>query len=248
MVVGVVSADNHLGGLAGGGEGFGLVGGRDVFVATGFFVFLNTLTNAAHGLAGAAEVFFGSEGGKAFLCRKFDVDTNTVSIFSGLVDEFLRGFRNGFEVDVAAEMMVFAKGARDLVDLLHGVIGIANNTGAEEEAFDVVALVEVEGELDDFLGSEPGTRGVAGAPVDAVVAIVDAGVSQENLEEGDAPAIGGIAVANPCAAGRAESFGVFSRRVALVGAAAGTRGIVFGGVGEDGELFLEEQKRTRLLL
>ena len=181
MVVGVVGSDNHLGRLAGGGEGFGLVGSGDVFVAARFFVFFDAKTNAAHGLAGAAEVFFGGEGGETFLCRKLDVDTNTVSIFSGLVDEFLGGFGDGFEVDVATEVMVFAQGAGDLVDLLHGVVGIADDAGAEEEAFDVVALVEVEGELDHFLRGKACARGVAGASIDAVVAIVNAGVGEEDF-------------------------------------------------------------------
>lgn len=196
VVVRVVGADDHLGGLAGGGEGFGLVLAGDGFVAARFFVFLDAHSDAAHGLTSTAEVFLGGEGFEAFLGGEFDVDADAVGVKAGLVDEFLRGFGDGLEVDVAAEVMVLAQGAGDLVDLLHGVVGIADDAGAEEEAFDVVAFVEVEGELDDFLWGEAGARGVAGAPVDAVVAVVDAGVGEENLEQGDAAAIGGVAVAD----------------------------------------------------
>lgn len=86
-------------------------------------------------------------------------------------------------MDVAAEVVLFAEGAGDGDDLFHGVVGIADDAGAEEESFDVVAFVEVEGEFDDFVGGEGGAADVAGAAVDAVVTIVDAGVGEEEFEE-----------------------------------------------------------------
>lgn len=247
VVVGVVGSDNHLGGLTGGGEGFGFGGAGDGFVAAGFFVFFDSHSDAAHGLTRAAEVLFGGESGETFLSGELDVDADAVGVFASLVDELLGGFGDGFEVDVAAEVMVFAQGAGNLVDLLHGVVGVANDAGAEEEAFDVVTLVEVESELYHFLRSEARAWGVAGAPVDAVVAVVNTGVGEENLEEGDAASVGGVAVADSCSAGGAEGFRILSRGVSLVGAATGAGGVVFGGVGENRELFLEGQKKGKLL-
>ena len=43
------------------------------------------------------------------------------------------------------------------------------------------------------------------------------------------------------AAGGAEGFGAFAGGVALFGATTGAGSVVFGGIGEDGEFFLEEQ-------
>jgi hypothetical protein len=60
--------------------------------------------------------------------------------------------------------------------LFHGEVGAADDTGAEEEPFDVVPFVEIEGESDDFFGGEASTADVAGAAVDAVVAVVEADV------------------------------------------------------------------------
>lgn len=99
-------------------------------------------------------------------------------------------------MDIAAEVVGFPEGFRDGDDLLHGVVGIADDAGAEEEAFDVVTLVEVEGELDDFVCGEDGAADVAGSTVDAVVAVVDAGVGKEELEQGNAAAVRSIGVAD----------------------------------------------------
>ena len=140
-------------------------------------------------------------------------------------------------MDVAAEVVLFAEGACDGDDLFHGVVCIADDAGAEEEAFDVVAFVEVEGEFDDFVGGEGGAADVAGAAVDAVVAVVDAGVGEEEFEERDASAIGGVAVADADAAGGADAFAI--EGVSADGAGAGAGGVVFCGVCEDGEFGVE---------
>jgi hypothetical protein len=65
--------------------------------------------------------------------------------------------------------------------LLHGEVGAADDAGAKEESFDIVPLVEVEGEGDDFLGGESGATDVTGSSVDAVVAVVEADVGEEDF-------------------------------------------------------------------
>jgi hypothetical protein len=84
-------------------------------------------------------------------------------------------------VDIAAEVVGFAEGLGDLDDLLHGEVCAADDAGAEEEAFDVVPLVEVEGEGDYFLGGEASATDVTGSSVDAVVTVVEADVGEENF-------------------------------------------------------------------
>ena len=104
--------------------------------------------------------------------------------------------------------------------------------GAEEEALDVVAPVEIERELHHFLGREARAAHVAGDAVDAVEAVVDAVVGEQDLQQRNAAAIGRVAVADAGAGGGAEAA---AARVALGRAAARAGGVVFGGVGEDGE-------------
>ena len=96
-----------------------------------------------HGFAGAGDVLFGGEVGEVYLAGELDVDGDAVGIFSGFGDEVIGCFGDGLEVDVAAEVVDFAEGLGDLDDLLHGEVCAADDAGAEEEALDVVPLVEV---------------------------------------------------------------------------------------------------------
>jgi hypothetical protein len=140
-------------------------------------------------------------------------------------------------VDVAAEVVLLAQHPRDLDDLLHRVVGRADDPRAEEQALDAVAAIEVERQPDDLVDREAGARDVARDPVDAVEAVVDAEVGEEDLEQRDAAAVGRVAVADPRALGRADALA--AERVALRRAARGAGGVVLGGVGEDRELAVE---------
>ena len=57
----------------------------------------------------------------------------------------------------------------------------ADDAGAEEEPFNVITFVEIEGECDDFLGSEASAPDITGTAIDAVVAVVEADVREEDL-------------------------------------------------------------------
>ena len=112
---------------------------------------------------------------------------------------------NGLEMNVAAKLVLDAQRARDRDHLLHGVVGIANDARAEEEAFDVIAPVKIERELNHFLRSETRALHVARRAVDAVKAIVDAVVREQNFQQRNAAAIGRVAVANSGAGGGADA-------------------------------------------
>ena len=92
--------------------------------------------------------------------------------------------------------MVLAERSRNFNELLHRVIAALNHSRTEEETFDVVALVELQREGDNFLRSEPCPRSIAGNAIHAVRAVVNAVIREEDLQQRDAPAIGRIAVAN----------------------------------------------------
>ena len=62
-------------------------------------------------------------------------------------------------MDVTAEVVSDAKGARHLDELLHGVVRRLNDSGGEKESFDVVALIEIEGEVaNDLFGRKRARR------------------------------------------------------------------------------------------
>jgi hypothetical protein len=74
-------------------------------------------------------------------------------------------------VDIALESVVAAQGLGDPDQMLHGVIRRADDAGREEQALDVVALVELDRERHDLLDREAGAGDVRGASIDAIRAV-----------------------------------------------------------------------------
>lgn len=142
----MVGPHDHLGALPGREGGF---------LATLLrFAFGNLVADFVHRLPGAGDVFFRSEILETLLLGEFDVDADAVGVFSGLSDEFVRGFRDGLEMDIASEVMDLAERPGDSHHLLHGEVGAAHDSRTEEEAFDVIAFVEIESQRDDLFGGE----------------------------------------------------------------------------------------------
>src|SRR4029453_15259302 len=93
------------------------------------------------------------------------------------------GVGNSLEVNVAPEIMVLAQAPRDLDHLLHRVVRRADDARREEEALDVVPLVESERELDDLFGREPRAAYIRAFAVDAISAVENAAVGQQDFEK-----------------------------------------------------------------
>ena len=88
---------------------------------------------------------------------------------------------NGFEVDVAAELVDLAQGLGDGNKLLHGVVGRLDDAGGEKETLNIVAFVKVDSQSDDLVRRKTGTRDIGRDAVDAEDAIVGAEVGQQDL-------------------------------------------------------------------
>ena len=166
--------------------------------------------------------------------RQLDVDAEPVGIAAGPREQVGARFGDRLQVDVAAEVVLLAQHPRHLDHLLHRVVGRADDPGAEEQALDAVAPVEVERQPHDLVDREAGARHVARDPVDAVQAVVEAEVGEAGSS------------AARCSGRRARSCGRCrsprSSRCRLPPsesrsrAARGAGRVVLGGVGEDGEL------------
>ncbi len=228
MVVTGVGADDHLRALAGRREGRRL----RLF---GFFVQL--APDRAHRQLDRVNAFFGREAGHAVVGWQLDVHRQAVGPTASLLDQERIGVGNGLEVDVAAELVHLAQLARDRHQLLHRVVGRLDDARAEEQAVDVVAQVKILGQLDHLVDREARPRHVRGAPVDAVLAVVDAEIGEQDLEQRDAAAVRRIAVADAHAGGGAQA--VLAFRAALGRTAAGAGCVVLGRVGQDFELVVE---------
>ena len=80
-------------------------------------------------------------------------------------------------MDIAGEPVLHAKRAGDSDELLHGVVGAANDPRAEEQPFDVIAAVKLERERHDLVGRKARATDTARLAINAITAIVNAVIS-----------------------------------------------------------------------
>ena len=135
-------------------------------------------------------ILFGSEILQLPIGGNLDIHAAAVGIQPRLVKQARTRPRNRFQVDVAAKAVDRAQFLRDVHELFHGVVGAADHRGTEEQPLDVVAAVELQREVDEFPGRKRRARDIVAAAIDAVGTIVLAGVAEQHLQQGNAPAIG----------------------------------------------------------
>ena len=138
---------------------------------------------------------------------------------------------DGLGVDVTGEVILLPEDGQGVGHPLRGVVRVPHHRGAEEKALDVVAPVEVHGQVRQLPGGEHGPGQVVGGPVDAVPAVVAAHVGHQDLQQTDAPPVGGEGVTAP------RRHGLPQPAPGPVPAAGGAGHVVLGGVGEDLQLF-----------
>ena len=168
------------------------------------------------------------------LGRQLDVDRQPVGAAARLRDQRRARLRDRLQMDVAAEEMLLAQRARDRDQLLHRVVGRLDDAGGKEQPLDVVAPVEGEREIDDLLHAEARARHVGGAAVDAIGAVVEAEVRQQDLQQRHAAAVRRVGMADAHAGRGAEP--ALAARVALRRAGRRAGHVILRRVGEDGEL------------
>ena len=188
-------------------------------------------------------LFSGAKDCSDRLARQFDVHRQPVGIQPGFGEQRFVRAGDGFEVDVAAIAVVEPERLRHPHQIRHGVVLAARDAGRQEQSLDAIAPVEIERQPHHLLDRKPRAGHVAGPPADAIGAIVDAEIGQQDLEQRNAAAVRRIGMADRLA-GRAD--------LALAGsplrrARRGARHVVFRGVGENFELLDQGQGHSPIL-
>ena len=194
-------------------------------------------TQTGHRAVNRRAVFFRRQRLQAADGGQLDVDAQAVGIQAGSGQQIRRRIGNGFKVDVAAKVVVFAQHARHFNHLLHGVVRILNDAAGQKQAFNAVAAVKIKRQADNFVHAEARPGHIAADPVDAVQAVISAKVGEQDFQQRNAPTVGRIAVADAAAFRRPDAPS--AQRIALAGAAGGAGRIVFSGIGEYGEFLLK---------
>ena len=167
---------DQLGALAGGGEARGVA----VFYQL-LFALLAAGLNLPHGGKDGLLGLIRSQGFEPRLGGQFDIDAESVRQHPQLFYQLRRGAGNGLGMDVAVEAVGLPQKAQCADHQLGGVVRTAVDAGGEEEPLDIVSPVKLNGQVRQFLRSEGCSGRVVAAAVDAVFAVVDAAVGQQNL-------------------------------------------------------------------
>ena len=175
--------------------------------------------------------------------RQLDIHTEPIGQKAQLTDKLGVCAGNGLGVDIAVEAVLLPQKAQSLDHALGGIVRIAQDAAGEEQPLDIIAAVELDGQLRQLSGREGGAAGVVTAAVDAVFAVIHAAVGHEHLQQGDAAAVSGKAVA--AAGHRGGCIADLAGLKAAADAAGSTGGIIFGGVRENGQLFQKIHVRRR---
>ena len=207
------------------------------------FVLLTLLPNEPHGGQNGCFSLVGRESGQPLLGRQLDIHTEPIGQKAQLTDKLGACAGNGLGVDIAVEAVLLPQKAQSLDHALGGVVRIAQDAAGEKKTFNIIAAVELDGQLRQLPGREGGTAGVVAAAIDAVFAVVYAAVGHEHLQQGDTTAVSGKAVA--AAGHRRGRIADLAGLKAAADAAGCAGGIVFGGVRENGQLFQQIHVRRR---
>ena len=148
-------------------------------------------------------------------------------------DQLRIGIRNGFKVDVATKMVIFAQGARHLDQTLHGVVRASYDARAQEQTIYIVAPIKIQRQIHHFRRPETRAWHVAGAPVHAIQAVILAKIGQQYLEQRHAAPVRRKAMANT-----GTGTGTQARTptgIPFGRGTAGARGIVLCRIGQNFE-------------
>ncbi len=154
------------------------------------------LSYISHRFIHALEVLFGSEVLERPLIGYFDVYAHSVGIQSRLIDKFARCSGNALQVNVTVEAMHGAQLLSHPCKPLHRIVGIAHDTRAEKQTFDIVSAIKLHRHLNDLAHRHCSPLYVVAATIYAVGAVIHTVVRKHNLKQGYATPIVGKTMTN----------------------------------------------------
>ena len=157
--------------------------------------------------------FSGAKNPEARLLGQFDIDGQAVGELPCARNQRRIGGGDGLEMNIAVKRVLLAQQPRGLDQLLHRVVGRADDPRREEQAFNVIALIKIDCQLRRLRRRKPSAPNVGRHPVHAEGAVVHAIVGQQNFQQRDAAAIGRERMADAGAGD--QSHAAPARRVAF---------------------------------
>ncbi len=154
-----------------------------VVVLSGIARIFDGCAQPAHRIFDPYSILFGRQSPKPLLGWHLHVDRQPVSEKTRLMRQFRIGIRDRLEVNIPAKIMFFPQCPGDADQLFHRIVGRSDDAGGQEKSLNIIAAVKTKGQFDHFAHGEARPANVARPAIDAIVAIKDAAVGQQNLEQ-----------------------------------------------------------------
>ena len=242
MTVGVRRrADNHLCALSRRGKP-----GRMAVLDQLLFILLQRIGNQPHGPENRFPRLVRRQGLQAALRRQLNIYAQPVRQQSQPRDQLRGSAGDGFCVDIAVEPVVIAQQVQAADHPLRGVVRTLQHAGGEKQPLNIIAPVELDGQVRQLLRCEYSPPGIVGTAVDTIFTVVDAAVGHQHFQQRHAPSVPGkgVAASGDGRGGVADG----SLSVAPLCAAGCTSCIVFCRVRQDGQLIHDIHRQSLLVL
>ena len=115
-----------------------------------------------------------------------DVDAQPIRPKTRFVDQCFARARYGLQMNIAVEFVYRSQLLRYAHQPLHGSIGILEDAAAQEQAFDVVAPVEVHGKVHHFFHGEGCALHIIAASAHAICTVEYTMVGEQDLQQAHA--------------------------------------------------------------
>ena len=153
-------------------------------------IFGDALANLAHGRNDGIARFIRAQKRKAFARRQLHIHADSIGEKPERCQQIGRRSRNRLRMNVAAKAIFLAKDAQTLDNALRRVIGALQNPARKKQALDVIAPVELHGEVGQFTRPKRSARNIVGAAARTIGAIENAHVGEQHFQKRDAAPVG----------------------------------------------------------
>src|SRR5690606_4128129 len=128
-------------------------------------------------------VFFGSNKFESGFGGEFQIDAHSIHIKSGFFDEFFASSGNRLEVNVSVIPFFQTQLLYDSHEAFHRIICIFENSGTQEEPFDVISSIEIHREFHHFINRKSRSFHIVTATTYTKSTIVNAMIRKQDFKQ-----------------------------------------------------------------
>ena len=239
-VIGAIGADDHLRALSRRRKS-----GRLGAAMTALLRGVHQATCLDHGPLDVTGSLFRRQALETGLHRQFDIDRQPIGEPARRRHQVRRGVRDHLQMQITAIIVILAQAARDIDHRFHRIVGIADDARRKKQSLNIVALVEIEGEIHQLACPKAGARHVGGRAIDAKDAVINAKIRQQHFQERDAAAVRRVGMADTRTTARAYALAV--ERVSFRPATGRAGRVVFRSVGENRQLVRNRERLSMMI-